>query len=340
MSRTLMWLEAASASKVVAEQLAQNGGVLAAIAAALAETPAPAVVTCARGSSDHAAGYLKFLLETRAGTLVASLPPSVASIYETLPRIGDGVCVAISQSGRSTDLLSTVEAMQRDKVRVIAMVNDADSPLAAMADFVVPLHAGVERSVAATKSYIATLFAGLHLTSVLAPATLPSSLLAALPQQLDQAWALDWTPLIDALADARGLYVIGRGAGLAVAAEAALKFKETCALHAEAFSAAEVRHGPMALFDADLPLLVFRQDDAAADSIDALVDIAVGQGCRVFVTGRARAGATALPVIDAPAIVQPLLQIQSFYRAANDLALRRGLDPDNPPLLRKVTVTV
>jgi glucosamine--fructose-6-phosphate aminotransferase (isomerizing) len=340
MERTLMWSEAATSGDVVRRQLASNTAVLAGLAASLAQTPAPAVVTCARGSSDHAAAFLKFVLETRAGILVASLPPSVVSIYDSLPRIGDGMGVVISQSGRSTDLLRTAEAMRAEGVRVVAMVNDTDSPLAALADFTLPLCAGPEHSVAATKSYIAALFAALQLGSVLAADRVASAVLDAVPQQLEAAWGLDWTPLVDALVDARGLYVIGRGGGLAVAAEAALKLKETCGLHAEAFSAAEVRHGPMALFDASLPVLVFRQEDEAAASIDALVDIATAEGCRVFVAGMARAGATPLPVVDAPAIVQPLLQIQSFYRAAEALARRRGLDPDRPPLLRKVTVTL
>lgn len=340
MTGTMMEAEAASAPDVVARQLALNGEVMQAIAQSVEAVPAPAFVSCARGSSDHAATYLKFLLETQAGYLVASLPPSVVSLYGALPRIGNGVCVALSQSGRSTDLLSAVEAMRRDGVRVVALVNDEESPLAALADFAVPLHAGAERSVAATKSYIGSLFAGLHLASALVPDRLSPGLLADMPRLLREAWALDWSALVEALVDARGLYVIGRGPGLAIAAEAALKFKETCGLHAEAFSAAEVRHGPMALFDPAFPLLVFRQEDEAAASIDTLVDLALAQGCRVFVTGGAAPGATCLGTIEAPAIVQPLLQIQSFYKAVNALALRRGMNPDNPPLLRKVTVTV
>ncbi|PKP92955.1 MAG: iron dicitrate transport regulator FecR [Alphaproteobacteria bacterium HGW-Alphaproteobacteria-16] len=335
-----MWAEAASASDAVRRQLNENGDVMAAIASSIAATPPSACVTIARGSSDHAASFLKFLLETQAGILTASLPPSVASIYSTAPRLRDGLCVAISQSGRSTDLLTAVEAVAAQGARTVAMVNDADSPLAALAQFAVPLHAGTERSVAATKSYIASLFACLHLVSELIPGRVPASWLHDLGDQLDMAWQCDWSALTDGLVDARGLYVIGRGPGYAAAAEAALKFKETCALHAEAYSAAEVRHGPMALLDPEMPVLIFRQEDEAAGSIDELAAFAVEQGCRVFVAGSAPAGAIRLDTINAPSIVQPLLQIQSFYKAVNALALRRGRDPDRPPLLRKVTVTV
>jgi glucosamine--fructose-6-phosphate aminotransferase (isomerizing) len=128
--------------------------------------------------------------------------------------------------------------------------------------------------------------------------------------------------------------------GLGVAQEAALKFKETSGIHAEAFSAAEVRHGPIALIGADFPLLVFRQPDETEDSIDSLVGEVTARGSAVLVAGVAPAGATSLPTVAADSVLAPILQIQSFYRAINALALARGCDPDNPPHLRKVTRTV
>jgi glucosamine--fructose-6-phosphate aminotransferase (isomerizing) len=164
--------------------------------------------------------------------------------------------------------------------------------------------------------------------------------LDAAPDRLARAWEADWSPLVARLTSARGLYVIGRGVGLGIAQEAALKLKETCGLHAEAFSSAELRHGPMALVGPDLPLLVFRQSDETEDSIDEMIHDVAGRGVDVFVTGSATAGATALPMVTHHPALEPMLQIQSFYRAAVELSLARGRDPDRPPHLAKVTETV
>lgn len=311
-----------------------------AIQGSVGKSRPPTIITCARGSSDHAATYLRYVLETRAAMLTSSFAPSVSSVYSQWPHVEGSVCVVISQSGRSPDLLAVVKGMNKVGVRTVALVNDTQSPLAEMAQFVVPLLAGPELSVAATKSFVGSLFAGLQLASCLDPRVLSDLDVQTVPDLLKRAWALDWSPLIDCLVDARGLYVIGRGISLGSAGEAALKFKETCNLHAEAYSAAEVRHGPMALFNRDFPVLIFRHNDASASGADEVAALAAEQGCKVFVVGGTSAGVTNLDAISAPALLEPMLQIQTFYKAVNELSLRRGCDPDRPPLLRKVTVTL
>jgi glucosamine--fructose-6-phosphate aminotransferase (isomerizing) len=157
---------------------------------------------------------------------------------------------------------------------------------------------------------------------------------------LADAWRCDWSPLVEHLASARSLYVIGRGPGFAVAQEAALKLKETCGIQAEAFSAAEVRHGPMALIGPRFPLLVFRQSDETADGIDELACDLVARGAPVFVLNGPDSGGTVLPAPAAHPLIEPVLQIATFYRAANAISLARGLDPDRPPHLSKVTETL
>jgi glucosamine--fructose-6-phosphate aminotransferase (isomerizing) len=337
---TLMFAEAAEAAAVVTRQRTANRAAVDALAARLRVAPPRAVSTCARGSSDHAATFAKYLIETVIGVPVSSAAPSVVSVYRAAAQLDDTLLLAISQSGRSPDLLSTVEAGKAGGAWLAAMVNDAASPLAELADTPLPLHAGAEKSVAATKSYIASLAAILGLVAAWAEDDALSAALDAAPALLARSWQADWAPLVDGLADAHGLYVIGRGLGLGVAQEAALKFKETCGLHAEAFSAAEVRHGPMALIGPDFPVLVFRQDDETAPGVDDLVREALGQGGIVYCAGGGIAGAVTLPTIDAAPAIQPMLQIQSFYRAVNALSVRRGFDPDSPPHLRKVTETV
>ena len=337
---TRMFAEAADAPDVVERQLQANSDLIGGLAERLRVEPPRGVVTYARGSSDNAATFAKYLIETRAGVLTTSAAPSVSSVYGETPDLSGMLALAISQSGRSPDILASMSQARAAGAFAVAMVNAEDSPLAACSDVTIPLRAGPETSVAATKSYIASLSALLHLV---AEWSADKELLAALqsaPKLLRQAWTSDWSPLVGALADARGLYVIGRGPGLAIAQEAALKLKETCRIHAEAFSAAEVRHGPMALVGRDFPLLVFRQSDETGEGTDDLVRDVLEHGTSVFVAGGHVAGAQTLPIPAAHELIEPLLQIQALYRAANSLSLLRGLDPDRPPHLKKVTETI
>jgi glucosamine--fructose-6-phosphate aminotransferase (isomerizing) len=337
---TLLFSEAASASAIVASGLRSNAGLVRDLGNRLRASPPDAVLTCARGSSDHAATFARYLFETRLGLLTSSQSPSVASVYAASQRTGRALSIAISQSGRSPDILSAFQASREAGALGVALVNVEDSPLAAMADAVLPLRVGPELSVAATKSYIAALATILQLVAEWSQDEALSDALLASPEQLGRAWNADWSPLVEGLADARSLFVVGRGHGLGIAQEAALKFKETCGIHAEAFSAAEIRHGPLALAGPDFPILVFHQSDEAGASVEALAADAIGRGAKVFIAGTAVRGAICLPSESAHAAVEPLLHIQSFYRAVNALAVRRGMNPDSPPHLRKVTETV
>jgi glucosamine--fructose-6-phosphate aminotransferase (isomerizing) len=331
-----MLQEAGEASSVVARQLAGNAAAMRRLGERLRAMPPRAVVTCARGSSDHAATFAKYLFETRLGVLTSSAAMSVSSVYGSAQDLEDVLFLAISQSGRSPDLLAAVQAAKAGGALVVAMVNDTTSPLAAIADETIPLSAGPELSVAATKSYIASLSAIVQLTAEWAQDDELLGALENLPALLGRAWALDWSAAGERLRDARNLYVLGRGVGYAVAQEAALKFKETCGLHAESFSAAEVQHGPMALIKDGFPLLVFTQDDESLASVEALVEEMAGRGADVWSAG----GKGRLPALAAHPVLQPLLLIQSFYRMVHGLALARGYDPDQPPHLNKVTKTV
>ena len=337
---TRMFLEAGQASEVVATQLAANAAKVEAIAQRLRANPPRAVVTCARGSSDHAATFAKYLIETRIGVLTSSAGLSVSSVYAATQNMDGVLYLAISQSGKSPDLLASVRAAKEAGAFTIALVNDTTSPLAALVDEVLPLHAGPELSVAATKSYIAALSAIVQLVAAwTADADLAKSL-SALPVGLAEAWTLDWTPAVERLQRAHNLYVLGRGVGFGIAQEAALKFKETCGLHAEAFSAAEVLHGPMALVKTGFPVLVFAQNDESRSSVNDMAASLTARGAEVLLVGAGNAGAGILPGLAAHPVLEPILMIQSFYRMANALSVARGYDPDTPPHLNKVTETV
>jgi glucosamine--fructose-6-phosphate aminotransferase (isomerizing) len=338
--RTLMFQEAADASNAVRAQCLHGAAGMAAIGAALRKLQPRAVITCARGSSDHAATYAKYLIETHAQVLTASAAPSVNSLYGVTQDVRGCLFIAISQSGRSPDLLASVASATASGATVLALCNSADSPLVAAADLVVQLHAGPETSVAATKSYLASLAA---IARVVASWTQDAALDAALeqlPDLMDRSWRLDWSAALPELESAENLYVVGRGLGLGAAQEIALKFKETCGMHAEAFSSAELRHGPYTLLRKGFPALLFAQRDATRSGIETLASELARRGVPILLAGAIAPGATLLPMIDAAAEIAPILLVQAAYRMIASLAVQRGLDPDHPPHLCKITETL
>jgi glucosamine--fructose-6-phosphate aminotransferase (isomerizing) len=207
---------------------------------------------------------------------------------------------------------------------------------------VLPLNAWPERSVAATKSVIASLAAVLQFAAHWIDDRALLDALERLPDNLARAATQDWSAAVPHLVGAKSLFVTGRGIGLAVAQEAALKFKETCGIHGEALSAAELMHGPMTLAGPDFPVLVFSQADETLPSVAELVAMLTARGVPVIVAGPAgEASALTLP-FDAKldALTMPIALLQSFYPLVERIARERGRDPDAPPHLKKVTETV
>jgi len=332
--------EAHEAPQVAARLLAADEQVHRALGAYLRTELPRAAVTVARGSSDHAAQYMAYLVMARLGQLVTSLPMSLVTLYP--PRIACTGLVswAFSQSGQSPDLVAPTRFFRAGGARTIAIVNDAGSPLAQAAQWVLPLHAGAELSVAATKSFIAQLVVGARMVAHWQDDPVLLAALADLPQALARATQADWRPLVEALRGADRLFVIGRATGLSVAMEAALKFKEVCGIQAEAFSGAEVRHGPMALVDPGYPLLVIAPRGPAQAGLIALAEDMRARGGRVLLAAPAGTPGAELPLLPAAhEDLDPITAIQSFYLAAEALARERGLDPDRPRHLSKVTRT-
>ncbi len=337
---TLMHLEAQSAAEVVAHQFSHNNALIAKAVERIRAFAPRALVTMARGSSDHAATYAKYLVESQLGLLTASASPSISSVYQVPQQLESMLYLAISQSGASPDLLASVRQAKAAGALTIALVNVEDSPLAQLADIVIPLRAGAEKSVAATKSYIATLAALVHLVSVWKGDASLMQTVQQLPNLLRQAWQCDWrAPGLQTLQQARNMFVIGRGFSFGIAQEAALKFKETCGLHAEGYSAAEVKHGPMAIVNQDFPVLVFGQEDGTRSGTDDLVKNFHARGANILYASES--DLANLPVVKGVnPLVAPILLVQSFYRMVNELSVARGYNPDTPPHLNKVTETL
>ena len=335
-----MFREAADAPAAVRAQLESNRQLIDVLGGLVREFAPRAVVTCARGSSDHAATFARYLFETRAGVLTSHAAPSVSSLYASKPDFDAVLFIAISQSGASPDLLAAASAARGAGALVLAFVNADGSPLSRTAHHTIPLHAGVETSIAATKSYIASLAAIVHFVAAWTRDRQLDEALAQAPGLLARAWQLDWSAAIPTFRDAVSLYVIGRGLGLGIAREAALKFKETCGLHAEAFSAAELRHGPFALVRPGFPVLAFAQHDETQAGVESVAVELRRAGAEVALAGSGIPDVLALPALSAHPSIEPMLMIQSFYRFANALAVARGRDPDHPPHLQKITETV
>jgi glutamine---fructose-6-phosphate transaminase (isomerizing) len=235
----------------------------------------------------------------------------------------------------------TLEAAAAAGALSVAIINDLASPLAGAAEFVLDQHAGPERSVAATKSFIASLVAVARLIALWRRDADLLAALERLPARLEAAAALDWSAGLAVLAPAASLYVVGRGLGLGIAAESALKLKETSALHAEALSAAELRHGPRAVLEPGFPVLIYALEDKASADAGALAEtlVAAGQSCLIASAGEGGGIRLPLPPPLHP-MLDPIVAIQAFYPFAAALAEARGRDPDRPPSLQKVTRTL
>jgi glucosamine--fructose-6-phosphate aminotransferase (isomerizing) len=332
--------EACEAPDAVARLLGSDEERYAALGRNLEDHPPQGLLTIARGSSDHAAQYMAYLVMARLGRLVTSLPMSIVTLYQSRLQRQGLVSFAFSQSGQSDDLVLPTRFFRTGGARTVAFVNDSASPLADAAQWMFDLRAGEERSVAATKSYIAQLVAGARLVAAWQADEALQRALGTLPVALRSALEQRWQGGVEALIHVNRLLVVSRGLGLAIAMEAALKLKEVCGIQAEAFSGAELRHGPMALVDEGYPLLVFAPRGPAQAGLLALAEDMRLRGARVLLAAPPDAGPCELPLATSDAEdLDPIVAIQSFYPMVEALARARGRDPDAPRHLAKVTLT-
>jgi glucosamine--fructose-6-phosphate aminotransferase (isomerizing) len=302
--------------------------------------PPSFVLTCARGSSAHAATFGKHLVERYVGIPVGAFAPNMATIYKQPLKLSGQLFFTVSQSGRSDDLVESATMAKAAGALTASIVNDTDSPLARSSDIVLPMAAGPEHSVAATKSFVTSLSAWLHVAAGWAALDDLRASIGRLPDRLAAATRLDWAPPLNILRAATSLVSIGRGPTLAIAREAALKLKETCNLHAEAFSGAEFLHGPIALVESSYPVVLFMPTDQAAAGMRSLAADLRRKNASVFMTDHGPRHAGSLPALapDHPD-TDAVCLIQSFYALAIQLAQHRGINVDLPRHLQKVTRT-
>ena len=328
-----MYCEAEQAAQVVREQIAANAERLERLGERLRQLAPRAVVTCARGSSDHAATFAKYLIETRLNVLTSSAAPSVSSVYDSTPNLAGTVFLAISQSGASPDLLATVRAAKAAGALVVATGQCRILPSRAHRGFYRPA-VRRHRAQRSRDEVIYRLAVRDHPTRRELGTRCAAARDATGCARDFSNRPGSWTGACRSsrLKLASDLYVLGRGLGLGVAQEAALKFKETCGLHAEAVSSAEVRHGPMALIRAGFPVLMFAQDDETRAGVESLATELAARRADVMMAGAKVPRALILPTQTANPVLQPMLIVQSFYRMVNALSLARDSTPTALPI--------
>jgi glutamine---fructose-6-phosphate transaminase (isomerizing) len=321
----------------VVSRIVGNRGAIAEIARGLDITNAPLGVLCGRGSSGHVGVFLRYLIETRLHLPVSASAPSVITAFRKPLILRNALFIVISQSGRSPDLVAATQSARESGARTIAIVNAPQSPVANAAEFVLPIEAGPEQSVAATKSVIASMAAGAGLIAELADDKTLGAALDRLPERLHRALTLDWSSVAGDLAGASAVFVASRGLGLSSAREIALKLGEILRLPALGFSAAELQHGPRAALSSKTPVIVMRLMDETATTVDALANELIENKISLHLCGGPRGTLPWLgdddPVTDAITMLVPA------YRMIERTARQWGFDPDRPPQLSKVTET-
>jgi len=338
--------EIAEQPDVASRLLEQSRDAVARIGERIRQERPRGYVIAARGSSDHAALYAKYLFGVRNHALVALAAPSLFTHYASAPRL-DGQCViGISQSGASPDVISVIEEARRQGAFTIAISNDAESPLARAAELVLALGAGQERSVPASKTYTASLIALALISQAVDPDAAFASALSRVPQAMVRALEMDsdLEKLVAPLSGSRAI-ILGRGFNFSTAEELALKLMETSYVMARAWSVADFEHGPMAVLEAGLPVVVVNGGGPMAMHMRSIQERVDAKGCPVVqlvdgeTTGDFDSSTTVQLASGLPEELTPISLAVLAQLLSHHVAVARGFDPDSPREIRKVTRT-
>jgi glutamine---fructose-6-phosphate transaminase (isomerizing) len=321
----------------VVSRIVRNRRTIADVARRLDVGSVPIAVLCGRGSSGHAGVFLRYLIETRLHVPVSASAPSVITAFRKPLTLRNALFIVISQSGRSPDLVAATQSARESGARTIAIVNEVHSPVADAAEFLIPIEAGPEQSVAATKSVIGSMAAGAALIAELTGDAALGSALDRLPERLERALTLDWSAVATDLAQATAVFIASRGLGLGSAREIALKLAEILRLPALGFSAAELMHGPRAALSSRTPVIMMRLMDETAVTIDQLASELRESRIAAHLCGGPR-GTLPWLADDDPAM-DAITMLLPAYRMIEHTARAWGFDPDRPPQLSKITET-
>ncbi|GGM44027.1 glucosamine-6-phosphate deaminase [Longimycelium tulufanense] len=337
-----MTAEIAEQPEVFAALLARRPEIAAVAERVTARRPRFALLA-ARGSSDHAALYAKYLIEVLLELPAGLVSPSTTTLYGAEPDLTDVLLVSVSQSGGSPDLLEVTESARRRGALTVAVTNTPGSPLERAAELSIDIGAGREQAVAATKTYSASLLAlyllidAIHGGSGARAASLPELARSTLDSSVDAV-----EEAVQRYRFVSRMVTTGRGYSSATAAEAALKLAETSYLSARAYSGADLLHGPVAAVDEQTGVLAVCSEGRGGAALREVLDVVHERGADICAVGSAAGKVSAAQRIDLPACaeeVAPVLEILPVQRLSLGLALARGGDPDHPRGLNKITRT-
>lgn len=331
---------------VLAELIAAEEPRIAALAKAIRRRGVKYIVVAARGSSRNAGRYARYLFVALCHLPVATAAPSLFTLYQTSPDLSDALVIGISQSGLPTDVVAVVNAATRQRAMTLAITNHAYSPLAQAAEHTILCHAGEEQSVAATKTYTAQLTALALLAATLSADEVRLAMLHSLPRWVEQTLELQGplSRVVECYHAIDHALVISRGYNWSTAHEIALKLKELTYVAAEAYSAAEFRHGPIAMVERGFPLIVIAPQGQVYQDVYALLRDLKILGADAIVISNAEESLAlarlgmALPT-GLPEWLSPIVAVVPGQLLALHLALGKGLNPDRPRRLSKVTLT-
>lgn len=336
-----MLKESQEAPKKVREFLGADQDLYSRLGEHLRKLDPAFVATVARGSSDHAASYASYLFPLMTGRVVASVPPSLTTVLKAPFKVDSQFLLAISQSGSSPDILQTVQAMREGGALTAGLVNDVSSPIAKAAEYCLYQHAGFEQGLAATKTVLCTKTAIARIGAEWSRDEKMLKALNDLPSCLEKAVekGLGFEPHL--LSGVSSVYVISRALGAGAAFEIGLKIKETCGLHAEAFSSAEVRHGPREIVNEKFAVIALALPGSGLDDVVAIAKELQGQGARLITVGPGSVNPTfAIPEIS-DFRLQPIVALQLLYPWFAQVSQALGRHPDRPERLKsKVIHTV
>lgn len=325
---------------VLAAQASRRTEISEAVRSVLPGEPA-GIVLIARGSSDHAAVYGRYVLQLATGRPISLAAPSLHTLYGSRMHCPGFLAVAVSQSGRTPEIVTVLQRHIEAGAVGIAITNDPSGPLAEVAAATIDLRAGEERAVPATKTFTSELAAFAMLAETLGEVSWNGGDWERLPGQVSEVLEDAEPPRRVAveIGGAQGLISVGRGFMYAVALEAALKLKETTSLLAEGYSAADLRHGPVAVIEHDFPVLAFRASGPAAGDMKDLISWLTSQReARVLEVSDEELADLRLPG-GVPEALAPIPAAVRAQQVSYELALLRGMDPDVPEGLTKVTPT-
>jgi len=332
--------------QVLARLLREGRAAIEAVAQEIRRFSPEWAMIAARGSSDNAARYAQYLFGAHNRLGVALALPSLFTLYDSAPRLSRALTIGISQSGQSPDVVSVLQEARAQGALTLALSNDLESPLARAVQYPLSLYAGPERAVAATKTYTAQLFALAMLSAALESNAERWAELAQVPEWLDAVLArnTDLGDAVSALRDARQLLVLGRGFNYATAFELALKLKETSYVLAEPYSVADLLHGPVALIDSTLPVILIAPSGRSLVDVADLLSLLEARGAPILALSNAKEVLARVPLqLELPAGVpewlSPIVSVVPGQLLAGALALQAGRDPDRPRGLAKVTLT-